>query len=365
VSRIRLRIDAYIDGSAVQPEVAAEVWEQPEGGAPSVRSIRVPLGDDGTELDIAPGTVLVQLRLPSGELLSEHRTIERDRDEEIVFYPTPSQNTWPGWVRYPKLAQQHETPGKTETLLDRLAGEARVELWSQRGGQWHVDDLRSAFESGAAKLAAGGGVQLSSDASTASFLFQGLGGARYLVRIVRPTGASVGILPVPWYYDDRLVDVQLVLTAERDCLSPQVIVRDPSMAPVLAYFQGGDRGSARLYEDEVVRRAHDALYHKLQNPVPAAAGAYLLLRLGRLDKVRSWLENLANAPGSHSDGWILLATSLLSSSERRSAPSEATRALLEATARGIPLFAEGVPLLRDGLRLVASRQRGDDAVEQR
>jgi hypothetical protein len=106
---------------------------------------------------------------------------------------------------------------------------------------------------------------------------------------------------------------------------------------------------------ELAPAAATLLREKGENPVAAALGGYVLLRLGRLDKLRDWPMNLANWFSWLPDGAIIAAEL----SFRRGALDEAERWVEEALHRGPPMFSDGLSLLVARLRPAAgSRPKG-------
>ncbi len=114
----------------------------------------------------------------------------------------------------------------------------------------------------------------------------------------------------------------------------------PLVEAVVAYLVTGNPSHAA----EVASQAVSLMQGKLEDPVAAALGAYALLRIGRLDEVRDWVENLANWFPEMPDGAILAAELAARAGERDDAW------LPEAVSRGVPMFADGLSLLATRLR---------------
>jgi hypothetical protein len=399
--------------NARQPSLLAEVWQQQDTqGTPQQQRVRVPVASEPVQVEVGAGPVLVNLRLPSGKLYSVERTIEPGVDQEVVFDLGASSHEWQSWNRYfdrgqsarpkvevvqpptvelppsrvtfrgaragvgdsPAAVPSFGIPGMQMaaplTLAQRAAA-GKLELVVSVDGNDHVVDLTPALTGGPVatdRLS----VQADSDEQSLSLTFTPLSAGfdrrvRHQLYLAFPSGSVLAPLPVPWMgppsAGNAPVPVQIILTVDEDDAEsprPQLVIQDPDFGPLLAYFQAGDRGSARAYEDELAALAKDAMASDLQNPIPAIAGAYVLLRLGRLDYVRSWLDVLANnAP--FADGPILVATALLAesrtaqSSEVGGGVEAAAQRLLDASGRGLPLFSTGVNLLREGLRLAVAR----------
>ena len=86
-------------------------------------------------------------------------------------------------------------------------------------------------------------------------------------------------------------------------------------------------------------------------PTTAALGGYHLLRTGELQRLHSWLANLADWMHWMSDGPVIRGWQLLRGATAR--PGETPRQrFLQAADRGLPIFSDGLRLLIDGLKVV-------------
>lgn len=121
----------------------------------------------------------------------------------------------------------------------------------------------------------------------------------------------------------------------------------------------------------MLSQAHKWLFKKQDNPVAAAAGAYMLLSHSEganntLDRGwRKWVRNLYKRFPAVPDGAIAMAQLELDYGEvRRDADIDVERLrgyALEAVARGVPYLSTGVRRLTDVLIAL----EGDDQVRQR
>ncbi|QIB47828.1 hypothetical protein [Streptomyces aureoverticillatus] len=151
-------------------------------------------------------------------------------------------------------------------------------------------------------------------------------------------------LPLPWGSSE--VEVLVNLRQSPTGSAVAIAVRDPAIGAGLAYMsQGALDMAAQLFTD-----VEAMLYSKFQNPLAAAAGAYVLIGT---DHTRGetywdpWLERLADSFPWISDGAILRAIRAL----RRASPDlrRARDGLIEAFDRGIPFYTLGLVWLVDGL----------------
>jgi hypothetical protein len=92
--------------------------------------------------------------------------------------------------------------------------------------------------------------------------------------------------------------------------------------------------------------AEDLLYGKIQSPIGAAVGAYVLLRLGELERLHDWTQNLCDWFPWLPDGAIIRAEQLARKGEHPSA----LKLLLQLAERGLPLFSSGLSYALNRLR---------------
>lgn len=96
--------------------------------------------------------------------------------------------------------------------------------------------------------------------------------------------------------------------------------------------------------------AERLLFQKMVNPVTAAIGGYFLLKIGELERLHDWANNLANWFPWLPDGAIIHATQLLNKKEKTDSDIDLIRKrLLQAADEGIPVYSEGLRLLEKGL----------------
>lgn len=97
---------------------------------------------------------------------------------------------------------------------------------------------------------------------------------------------------------------------------------------------------------DVANDAVDLLRYKYSDPTGAALGALILYKVGRLERWRSWVENLANDFDWLPDGKVMLATLLYNDASSR---DRALELAIRASSQRM-LFAESYSLLLDLLR---------------
>jgi hypothetical protein len=94
------------------------------------------------------------------------------------------------------------------------------------------------------------------------------------------------------------------------------------------------------------------LREKVSAPRVAALGAYFLLRVGDLERLHDWPDNLSAWKPWLPDGPVIAAWQRLRSPNPDY--EHVFELLLDAERRGLPVYTEGVRLLRDGLDLFAA-----------
>ena len=140
-----------------------------------------------------------------------------------------------------------------------------------------------------------------------------------------------------------------------------MVVRDNLMGSVFGYLGAGDLSAAA----QVVETAVDLLYGKVQNPLAAAGGAYILECRSAISPKRRptwvpWLQNLRNWFPWLPDGAILDGWAHLDGIGRPASPKLAATAFVEAVERGLPFYSAGVRLLFEGLtRVEATLEKAD------
>lgn len=131
--------------------------------------------------------------------------------------------------------------------------------------------------------------------------------------------------------------------------------REPAADAALNYIQKGDLYSAESMT-EWIDEMEDMLFHKVEDPYAAAIGSYLLLRLGRYDRMHDWPRNLADWFDFLPDGCVIWAQQLMHLAPDKQ--DEIRDYLLKTVERGLPVYTEGLRILLDGLRLLGEDGKG-------
>lgn len=142
-----------------------------------------------------------------------------------------------------------------------------------------------------------------------------------------------------------------------------VLIPDDCITPLLAFLANGDLTSATAQAQRFAASAQNYVGNKYSNHQLAAVGAYALYLLRRTGTNQTWLFNLYNDFGDISDGAILWA--LLAMRSRPGAIAdwydETRAALITAASRPLPILTMGIRMLVEGLeRLSSSRRAAGD-----
>ncbi|MFD9410601.1 hypothetical protein ACFWBN_26780 [Streptomyces sp. NPDC059989] len=356
----------------------------------SLRDILIPCGSAPSPrtYPVVPGRYLVSATLPSGLVLTENALAEEGKETAVDFVMTDSPyetHSWqylmgniePGAVYHsPAEAPLAESVASRSMVApaaapDDAAPEAPVDLTALATWIGDATPANCAFASMLAlgdgppeapvaeKLAAPGKPRVLSapdvpgDAVTPLYRFGPDGpvgapdeppGARQFLVIEAAGSVRLVTLPLPWGTSEVEVLVNLRQSPTGSAVS--VAVRDPEVGAGLAYMaQGALDMAARLFTD-----VGSMLHSKFQNPLAAAAGAYVLIGTDHTQGETywdPWLETLADSFPWIPDGAILRSVRLL----RRASPDRegARKGLIEAFDRGIPFYTLGLVWLVEGL----------------
>ncbi len=312
-----------------------------EGFADTARQdISFQLPSDG-----ADDVVHVATMLPNGQRKTVPVNLVDGRGE-VVLLDRPVPDPVLGWVNTFRALDHLEHALQTESE-DHPLKDVWMTLWRFVGGNWNADHL--SFET---QLRDDDVRQICLDVPDELQILQ-LGGSRLAWRLIvlPPRSRSVRVaLTRKKSYDDESVDVTVARS-------------NPTNELIMSYLAGG--------AFDVVGKlgalwgiADEALYLKDEDPVAAAAGAYVLYRLNRLDGKESWVENLDERFPFMADGGILRAAIEL----RRDDPDiDRARLLVQrALRRGLPVFRIGASILVEimaylhrGGRRVPGKRSGD------
>jgi hypothetical protein len=312
---------------------------------------------------VTPGRVLVRANLPSGEILEQECQVEPGKDVEVVLKAEESPREWMAWPRF--LAKRSQLLDGWEASLGTPAASAatlldRTEVWITRGPKQVVTVPLRSFGHGEVVEGSFASVELHIDS---------LPGTRAFLHLAATPQSWLVSLPVPWLdaHTGAPVHVQVLLRdfsasssgtsadPTADSAGIGVIVKDPRLGSAIGYLRVGDDSSLLTLRSEISTAAKEALELKAMNPLAAAAGAYLLIRLGGGDLPMGWVSNLARRfewlpDGAIIEGWCHL---------RDSKTAAARESFLSAARRGVPFFTEGIRILYENLAWLHGSEPGE------
>ncbi len=183
------------------------------------------------------------------------------------------------------------------------------------------------------------------------------------------------VLPEPWvltdYSGDATVEALLlragISTSSTNGLDQgfriSIVVQEKIFGSLIGYLGAGRLPAA----DTIIRRATGLLFEKGENPLAAAAGAYVLLGnpvSERPDYWHDWVRNLMNRFPWLPDGAILYGRLLMEQSRDQNNLKQAHDCFLEGFRRGLPFFSKGVSYLLDGLNRFVNDARRNGASDE-
>ncbi len=297
-------------------------------------------------VDLEPGTYYVTARLPAGQELFKQVTVIEGQPEIVTLAPDPEDES------------QHESL----EVESYITGHLPASLFSFRGleglGTQDVVARLRAFSGSALS----GQTQVRNDqtwlvplpaSSQGMAKFNVSPGDVRLVQLLQsevpPLNVALPIQPGPGL--PTWIGCQLILTRQsKGLLTLDVLLLHPAADTLLGYFQRGLLEQAATITTSDALQAEQLLFEKSSQPIAAAAGAYALLRLGDLDRLHNWTENLYNWFTWLPDGAAIRGEHLA----RLGKHEEALSVFLELSSRGLPIFSDGLSYAIDRLRLYST-----------
>jgi hypothetical protein len=365
--KLSLGVRKWLEGDVVDSRsvgkdtgVFAEII--PAGRTGKVIRTLIPVGQSGPTktIDVPAGDVSVQVRLPSGQILTNSLNVAEGQETTFIFDPAPSSHewmSWPGFVSQAAYTSFDISAGVTAPSYVPNVGAAFTKLWVRRADgavqvrpeqPWReaVDTARGlrsyVFPKGPANV-----------------------GERSFLSVEQPgTQRLLATIPLPWSLHSDSPRVQVLLKMAKGDVhgsvqDVDVLVHDSWIAPMLGYLESGDLPAAKEFENSIRQNAEEMLREKTTSPIAAAAGGYLLLQTRALEQLHDWPKNLASRFDWLPDGAVIHATQVLRTRGNQRSVSEARYWLMAAARRGVPVMTEGVRLLSEGLRMLTSWEPAD------
>jgi hypothetical protein len=373
---IRINLDKYLDGQTTQPAVETRIHrlDPPKQQRGRPLAIMIPAGpkwsSTGKSVDLAPGKYLVEAYLPNGDVATQTVGVHEGANEPVHLRAGGSPHEWLSWQHF-----NGYTPSRTRRVASFAAQPIMMEMVTTAKSAKLAEALLDVWRGkNAAELPwktlnipprpQAGWPEHDASLNVTSYLYDSSmwkeGDPCYGLVSHPPAGPPVlTVMPMPWRQTGSggyaQVDV-LIESKPEDREWPvrvSVVIRDNIMASVFGYLSSGDLPAA----GRVTETALTYLYEKGENPLAAAGGAYILVRIP-VEKGKStpmwvpWLTNLRNWFPWLPDGAILDGWAHLQGIGRKPNFNEAAQAFIAAVDRGLPFYSSGVKLLYEGLTRV-------------
>lgn len=270
--------------------------------------------------------------LPNGAILQQRVELIGEQAQATLRLGDDSPHEWLEWVtQFRSLGHLHAR-SQSEAVAPRRIGKVWMTLWLLEEGRWEAKKVEAL-----AQQRDVGMQQIVLEVPNKPHLLQ-IGGEEVAWRLVSlPPGGPVRIA--------------LTRRADEggDALEITIGRSQPDNELIMSYLARGAVSEA----DRLAEAWHVAdlmLHDKHDDPVSAAAGAYLLLKNRRLERRTRWVDNLVNLFPFMSDGAIVSAA--LAAQRDGVTASEIRSKIDLALARGFPIFSMGISLLVETMAAV-------------
>ena len=298
-------------------------------------------------VQLEPGLYHVSARLPTGQELYNNIEIGDETSYTVDLY----------------LDQDQESPHEHEEVQRFLVGIPTVSTKFNKGLEaLGPMELRASIRSFTGSpldgpLSPGPDPQGTSDSTIVGAAKFHLPRSSYfaLVQLLQPGQPALNImLPQAPPHDSEFT----ITVGSDNRLEVSVHLRNSTAETLLRYYE---RGMVLQMEnltgkDSPAVVSEELLYGKVADPIAACVGAYTLLRLGELDRLHEWTENLKNWFDWLPDGLAIRAEHLA----RRGQHSQALENLLRLPDRGLPFFSDGLSFALNRLRTYLSYGGGGE-----
>jgi hypothetical protein len=325
------------------------------------------MGNSVRQVNVEPGRWLVEATLPSGEVITEEVAVGSGEDLPVTLHS--AEHSSHEWLRLQYLVGNVEgadTLRRTLSTRDATlppgmdSADRRtratieppnVQTWQKQGALRGIEAWTNILspDTGAFNSHA----PIEEDSSEATWLYLITDAAQQReFGYVDWLGERFAVsLPLPWrgVSNHQPVPVQVMVHLEprQADIRIGVIMEDPDFAAMAGLMTASTLPKAVV----AVKQARDLLFGKMEHPLGAAAGGYVLLAAGDREDAswHGWIDNLANFFPDIPDGAILKASLRLRFPKSESSVEEARASLLDAFDRGIPYYSAGVSWLLDGM----------------
>ena len=310
---------------------------------------------NGTNFELSPGVYVVKLVLSSGKELEKAVELKEGGKNKLIFnIGTLSPRETQEWVYLNKSNSGRNPHGLIkEKFWDTFFGGITGYLWTYNiaGNSWQKQPVPKL--AGNTIDAVGVSFELSTNNNQLHFL-QVEGSSTQPLLVSLPPGHQIQCL------------VKLAAGPEKVVhpLDITVATQNTTAETLLSLITSGRMDNAKTFFSQA-EWAEGLLFDKMLDPVSAAIGGYFLLKVGDLEKMHNWPNNLAEWMPWLPDGAIIHAWQMIRSGNEKMETIDKIKArLVSAADRGIPVYTEGLKLLYEGLNLLWYQfGRGDKKVE--
>jgi hypothetical protein len=315
-------------------------------------------------VELAPGTYYVSAKLPAGQQLSRTVEVLEGQDALATLTPQPEDESPHQWQE-----MQHFILGPSETTQQAsrsqssLSGHASPSADPRSSGSIPVErgsELESLGAPGSAAKLRGymgnilrGEYQVSENQNWLSltytspqdyYLYVVPPGDMKLVQLLQSEAPAINMMLPVWQHQG----CQLVVAQQSNGLYTLDAILEHQLAnTLLRYMQRGFLEQASTMAVSPALSSEQLLYRKVDEPIAAAVGAYALLRLGDLERLHNWTENLLNFFEWLPDGLTIRGEHLA----RLGNHDQALNQFLALPTRGLPIFSDGLSYALDRLGL--------------
>ncbi|MEU4237727.1 DUF4407 domain-containing protein [Actinoplanes sp. NPDC026619] len=338
MSELRVRFQRSRPADTAGVPVVVEVFDTELDTVGRPRAMY--MGDE-LPLPVPPGIYAVQARLPSGVAL--HRTFQVG-DEPVT---DAALDLRPATIGGPSeravaLIEPTRNIARSDLSTEELAG-GFLRLWQETpDGEWRISPF-APVERWHAREAVRWRLELDQD-------------HRFAVQVGADTLASRFVVVPPQ------ANLDITVSARGDEIATAVTGVELADGIMACLRRGAVEDAGHICDDLVDARSAE--------PAVAVAAGYYLLRVYRLDDLRPWVADFADAnpwlPDSAViDGWLQIQSARLGLVPRQRAMLYARSRFYDSIIWGVPVYAEGLRLMAEGLRILEAELPGDDLTRLR
>ena len=290
---------------------------------------------------LPPGVYIASTKLSSGEIIKQPVDLTKGSTGVVLNLEILSPHESQEWAYTSKTLD----PLADEDLFDQKYEGAWLRLWIKKGDSWEISP-NPIQESSDWKS---DGVSYSMKVDRELQALQ-IGGKNIQWKcIMIPPGRKIMCLIRPVKDQSETVHPLEVVISTTNSLAESL----------LSFLQSGDMD---MVKSMIEKNASSLLFQKMISPTNAAIGGYVLLKVGKEDRMRNWAENLTNWIDWLPDAPIIRAWQLIN--QKSENISEIRSLFLEAVDRGVPIYTEGMRLLVKGLKMLYFHNKQDQEIEK-